>query len=49
MMHIIIVKIINELQKLSYGGIFSFSNSINVSSDVYSDLFVNLKQGNIYV
>jgi len=36
-------RIINELQKLSYGGIFSFSNSINVSSDVYSDLFVNLK------
>ena len=36
-------RIINELQKLSYGGIFSFSNNINAGSDVYSDLFLNLK------
>jgi len=36
-------RIINELQKLSYSGTFSFSDNIDASGDVYSDLFLNLK------
>ena len=36
-------RIINELQRLSYSSIFSFSNNSNAGPDVYSDLFLNLK------
>ncbi|MEE3078883.1 MAG: AAA family ATPase [Bdellovibrionota bacterium] len=36
-------RIINESQRLSHKGIHTSSNSGNISSDVYSDLFLNLK------